>query len=371
MPSAKAIGFFALVVTAVAGLWAGGTSPAFAAACTGDAATFTPLPANAACSGGTITFQDGNANTMALSTGTYGNTQFSLYLSTNYRATIGVGMTDAYNGYVIAFVPQGTNMTTGIYFSKRINGVDNLLASIVPWSLPQGGTATILIAVSGQNIYVYVNGALAAVFSDSWLPAGKIGVGLDAVGSATSNATFWNIILGPTTTVTATTAPGYCYDQWGNPVGCNCYGAYSYNCYCGAYNVCSYCYMGGTCNCYGMTYNYCGNCGSYSCGSCAYGCASCGYAFGSPACQCYSATGYPVSCNCYDGTGNYTCGCDYWSNNNTCCQYDQYNWNYNQYNNWNNQYWMYSKCKMPQSYGLVCDGPWTKDANGIWHESCF
>ncbi len=132
----------AVMVTAIAGLWAGGVVSASAAACSD-----LVLPSNAVCNNGTVTFTDGG-NTMALSVNSYGNTQISTTLSTNHVATIGVGMADQNNGDVVAIVPQASSMPAGVYFYKRTGGIDSLLGSVGGAGLPAANqSATILVNV--------------------------------------------------------------------------------------------------------------------------------------------------------------------------------------------------------------------------------
>ena len=294
----------AVMVTAIAGLWAGGVVSASAAACSD-----LVLPSNATCNNGTVTFSDGG-NTMALSVNSYGNTQISTAVSTNHIATIGVGMADQNNGDVVAIVPQASSMPAGVYFYKRTGGIDSLLGSVGGAGLPAANqTATILVNVNGASVTVYVNGNAVATFTDPWMSSGKVGIGSNGAGYPTSSATFWNILLGASATNTVT--PGVCYDQWGNAYTCGtCYSGTIYNCNC-VNNVYS------NCNCVSYT-NGCGTCWNgaayYSCvnsNNCGYtNCNLCTYVYGTPVpCQCYS--GYGQNCNNCNANNNWNnCGCN-------------------------------------------------------------
>jgi hypothetical protein len=386
------------VVTAIAGLWAGGATSAFAAPCTPDASLFT-LPATGSCDGGTIHISDGGRS-MALSTSSYGSTQFSVDMSTNYKATIGIGMTDQNNGDVLIIAPNGTGLQPGIWLVRRTGGVDSVLGSVGGGALPSANVpATYLVNVLGGFIKVSVNGNLVANFSDASVANGKIGLGLDGAGNATSSATFWNILLGSTAVVitgnvSTSTPVTYCYDQWGHVVSCSCFnGTYYYDCNnanCGNYS----------CNCFdGTSYYNCNNCGSFyqncSCfnGSFYYDCntscsnVNCGYCatvYGSTApCQCYDSWGNAVSCNCFDRTNNsWDCGCHDFNSNWDCgCHDGNGNWSCNDCDfdsvsfDHNGHYWMkwkhagmHSHCAAPTID--YCDGIWSLTDDG-YVETCY
>ncbi len=204
----RAIGFVAILTTGIVGLLAGGASSAFAQMpCEAPASGFSLPSANWTCDGSSLTVT-GATNSMAMasnpaSPATNATTEFSVDVNTNEQVTLGFGMSDSGNGDIITFVPTGVSangvpIQPGFTFSKLDNGVTEPVDSTLARDLPASGeTATLMVRVDDMgNVSVYLNGSLAASFSDPDYTPGSIGVGINAPQDAGATATFSNFVEG-------------------------------------------------------------------------------------------------------------------------------------------------------------------------------